>query len=330
MRAWMAFPFVIAGCGEIIGIHDVPDPSGDGSPGIETGLPDGMTMSDGNGDGGMTDTGIDADPGDGGPCMVDAGTCNDLMIVPAGWTPVVLSTTNLSCPLGFSGSNVHVDPVAMSGACTCSASNQNPPTCVNGNVTRSNGTSCVNGQGQIAVNGQCNVVGGTIDIGEKDSTVGPGGSCTSTATANPNKLSDTPASVCTPVQCPNDVCAGMAPAGHIACIQTTGDVACPSTGPFKNQRLVGDMMTLDCSAACTTCAANATCTSASIAFYSDTACQNPVTSVAADSSCHSTGLSNTAFGSVKYFATPQNITYTAMGPGTAKITRSNAKTLCCK
>jgi hypothetical protein len=134
---------------------------------------------------------------------------------------------------------------------------------------------------------------------------------------------------CQAVTCPEKVCAGQAPVGYLACIETTGDVACPNGSPFNQKRVLGDAPTLDC-AACTGCTASATCDTPTVEFFGDNKCKNSIATLASDGSCQFTLHAGANVQGLIYKANVKNPTYTATGPKTATVGLTNSKTICCQ
>ena len=126
-----------------------------------------------------------------GPCDEDASsTCGDLKVVPAGWAPVIFSTSKLSCPGGFSGSSLVADPQVQADACTYTAAARQAPTCSAGTVTRTNGPNvCPFGADSFIVTGNCDLISGTVGVNEGLVPVpSSGGSCTAASAADGSKM----------------------------------------------------------------------------------------------------------------------------------------------
>jgi len=305
----------LCGCATILGIGDVPTPT-DASTSITDAALDNVAP--------LNDVQV-------GPCSADAGACDDPTVVPTGWSATIFSKTVKGCPNGFNGASLFADPVAATGACTCKVTNPVAPTCAAGSMTRKSGSSvsCANTDAPIAVTGGCDSAGGTLEPDEQLGAVPAGGSCTAQPASDDGKLTTVSAAVCIAVACPQNVCAGTAPPGYSACIQTSGDKACPTTGPFKTKHLVADSMALDCASACPGCTASATCTDQKVAFYSNLSCTQPIVVIPANGTCVNNNGGAVAFASLQYLGTVTNPQYVAAAPLPAKIASLSARTVCC-
>ena len=308
---FLAF-LVLAGCADILGIGPVPSPS---DAAVE----------------GATDAGVDAIeelPG------FDASGCDACAdVVPAGWTPVMTSTTVTTCPAGWGGLETRAtDPVVGQYACSCNAANQTSPTCSMGATSLTNGVSCGGTTTPITVNGNtCTSFGPvTLQASEQVPTVSAsGGSCTAVAVANQAALSTTTIALCTPLDCPVDLCTNQPPQGFAACLEQIGDVQCPND--FPTRHVVADGFQVDCTNQCTTCVASATCTAAAITFYDDCTSKGFVTAINADGKCNNTGVGGANVAGATYAAGVINPTYKADGPKKGAASPfGTTRTLCCK
>lgn len=295
-------------CADIIGLGDVPTPLG------------------GDADGAVADAGSDTavPPFDASGCDACAA------LVPAGWTPVIYSTTTTTCPDGFGSLGLRAtNPVIDAGACTCTATAQSPPSCVTGTASLTVG--CSGSPDLLSItDGGCNTFA-TINMTSTASVplmTATGGSCKPAALPDTSKLSSSTAATCVPVSCPDSLCTmAAAPAGFVACIEHDGDLTCPSTTLFGTKVSLADTFTLDCSAACTSCTASATCNGGVLYLWNNCSAMVPANAVLADGTCRATNP--TPVTGATYAANMFGITYTADGPKTASAVAMNPKTLCC-
>lgn len=302
--------FAIAGCADILGIENVPEPL-TGDAGVDS----------------LTDA-IEELPG------FDASGCDACAdVVPQGWTPALASTTKTSCPAGWGGLETRVtDPVVGQFACSCTAANQVPPTCNAGPTSVTTGASCGGGTVAIAASGNTCTSFGPVTLQPQEKVpmvTANGGSCTPVAVANQAAISTTTIALCTPLGCPNDLCTNQPPSGFSTCLEQIGDVACPND--FSTKRVVADGFQVDCTNQCTTCDASATCTAAAITFLDNCTNKGFVTAINADGNCNNTGVGGATVAGATYNAGIIDQTYTADGPkkGTA-APFGTTRTLCCK
>jgi len=267
------------------------------------------------------------------PVLFDASGCDACAsAVPAGWSPVLYSTSG-GCPSGFGNEmQVKADPIVRSGACACTATNPSPPSCQTGTVHVHPG--CASSALDIAfTNGACAPVSTTLQATQAIAPLAPsGGGCTASAIADDGKLDSTGVTLCAPIAaCPINVCEGRAPQGFTACIAHAGDVACPP-GPFATKHAIADAVAVDCSQACTTCVADASCSTPTVTFFADTACNNGafVTATVADGTCRNTGVAGASVTAATYVAATIGVTYAASGPLTARVRPTNGRTVCCR
>jgi hypothetical protein len=316
---------LVSACALVIGIGDVPSPpSGDageaGSTADASDAGTGVSM-------------MDAPPSDNYVPPFDANGCDACAapVVPMGWSPAIFSTTNMSCPGGFSNLVfVKTSPTIQMGACTCSPSMQVAPVCDKGNLSvllNCNG----NTPQTIGINGPgCNPASVTVpNTWQASALAASNGGCSAMATADSSKLSATAGAICYPTGCPDDLCKGNPPALFKACIEIAGDVPCPNND-FPNKVAIADAYLLDCSSACTSCTATADCTNATLTLHEDAGCASFVTALNVDGQCHASGAPTAITTTAVYSVAVQNIKYMANGPLTAKAAPVNPKTLCCK
>ncbi|HEY1958898.1 MAG TPA: hypothetical protein VGH28_24970 [Polyangiaceae bacterium] len=222
----------------------------------------------------VTDAGPTDASFDGIPSPPDCGTAPScLQNVPAGWTPVAFAAgSQLSCPTGFTQTNLVTSPSVGANACTCSACTSSGAWSCGGETVGVGGLQCTQNELDAAVT-TCWGWGGSnrstvaLSIDQTGSvTCG-----TSTPTGN-GKVTTTPAALCTPNDCTASVCGQ---AGFSDCISQAGDASCPSG--FPTRTLAGSSATVSCNA-CPTCAlanADAGCTT-SLELYNDLLCAGTV------------------------------------------------------
>ncbi len=222
------------------------------------------------------------------------------------------------------------NPQAQPGACTCTCSVTQQPSCTTGNVNWSYGTQaplCLT-PSPVNSNGTCQPSNATLASAQFVAPLAPtGGACTGQAVGDPSKVQDTQIRTCSvPTSDEASVCSGVAPGGSSACILASGDVPCPQGSPFQTRYVMGDTQTLVCST-CGSCSVGATCTGASLDIYSDMGCSNMMASVPANSQCVSVqGGPMKAFW---YKAQVTSPTCKATGTG-ASFQTTNPQTLCCR
>lgn len=313
----MASLGALAACAQIVGIGDVPEPNASNASDANA------SDASPNLDGGVGDTSLPP---------FDAAGCDACSGIPAGWTPVIFSTTQGACPNGYSTASVgRADAIVGASACDCYASNQVPPTCTSGMVTVQNGCS----GGTVSFNvsdGGCASFAAITLATSAVFTVpdASGGSCTPAASTNPSALSSSGALTCVASGCPDAIClGGAAPSGFTSCIETDGDHPCPSASPFSTRHPIADTYVLDCSGACTTCAVTATCSNGSLNF-NDSCGGGFVTAITKFGMCTSTFTPGAQVSGATYAAAMQNPQYVASGPKTGAATPTNPKTVCCR
>jgi hypothetical protein len=272
----------------------------------------------------LSDLSSDAGTVDAGDGCDAAGACSNAK-VPASWTAVAFHESFIGCPEGFTSQTFVTNPVA-SCACGCNVTAQ--PDCTTGSVPTAFGTTSTCSQVGITdvVDGGCQTIAGTISNYFSGTPIAPTGA-TCTSQAKPD-ASTTSAEACIPTRCGDSICQGVVPQGFKACIITLGDQPCPSGTPFTVATSVGASADVTCGSGCT-CAVSAACQSAMFTFYTDTACNTPLTTVAVNSTCVSTNeAAGTTLNSLKYTATPSASCATG---GTSKPDASlvDRRTVCC-
>ena len=251
--------------------------------------------------------------------------------VPTGWSPVAFSESRMNiCPNGWTQNDFVEKPIAGSGACDCSCAITPQPTCRGGSLSAyySSDTSCGSSGAPLNSGVGCQVMGGVLPSHSKVVAVGPGGSCTGSAVPNLGAITHTDGRECVPpLVCNGLVCSGKSPNGFSACIDTSGEVACPSSSVFQQRFVVGTDATLKCSA-CPSCILSATCVNPSVSFYSDSSCINSIGVVAANNTC--IGITGGTVNSYAYNVTVANVSCAASGAKTATVDVSIKHTVCCR
>lgn len=275
---------------------------------------------------------VTEEPGPPLPCTSDASVCSGA--VPGGWTLTMFSANrNTACPVNSTGADVVANPGVTAGACTCSCK-ASGTTCSTGSVTGkwANDNGCGNGWGTWAVNtvGQCTAFPNAVTVGTYNQfTKLPftAGTCSGTATADPNKLTSTPMRTCAPsTACAEDVCNGAVPAGMRSCIVSPGDVTCPA-GPFSDKAaVVGPSATLACDP-CSQCNVTGTCGTATLKYWDDGNCTVARGSLVADGVCNPTASQHVSH--FTYEGTPQNVVCNA-GTSAPKPALTTKQTICCR
>ncbi len=166
-----------------------------------------------------------------------------------------------------------------------------------------------------------------------------GGQCTSAGQATGNITYASQDRVCTAdngqaAGCNGNQCTPNLAAPYLACVAQTGAVSCPAGSAFTQQHTVGTSVTLTCSAC--GCNVSATC-GGHVALFTDNACKNGETDIAADSQCHAGpaagtgGIGGTDFGSYEYVAdAPSNVACASTGTSTAgNVALTSEGTICC-
>ena len=292
--------------------------SGSGSGG-SSGAASGSSSGSGSGSSSGSSSGSDGG-GDGntGPCQ-------------SGWTLVLGVSGGGGCPSGYPEAYMGLtNPQAQAGACTCSCSITQQPSCTTGTVNWGYGMQaplCLT-PSPVNSNGKCQPSNATLASAQFVAPLAPtGGACTGQAVGDPSKVQTTQVRACSvPASDEASVCAGGAPGGSAACILAQGDVPCPQGSPFQIRSVIGDTETLVCSA-CGSCGVSATCTGAELDIYSDMGCANMMTSITANSTCV-----NVQGGPMKAFWYKAQVTSPACkATGTAaSFQTTNAQTLCCR
>jgi hypothetical protein len=293
---------VSVACADLLGIGTLPTPADASAPDADAAVADELPT-------------------------FDAASCDACAAVPAGWAPVLVSTSGASCPAGTTASTtLETSPTFEAGACTCNAESLVAPTCTNGNATFFVG--CSSSVSVFIVDGGCtSFPSTTLANSEQVAPIAPsGGSCSATPQADPSKLGASAVTTCTS-DCPALACAGQAPAGFSGCIEQLGaDASCPA--PFVNRQVLAGSYTLGC--ACGGCTASATCAQPTLTLYDSCAGKGLVLALDADDVCHSNlMIAGATVSGATYASFVTNVGYTP-DPATPSAIPQNERTVCCR
>lgn len=319
MRAGIVIvALAMAGCS--LGLRGL-GPVGDASAGDDGGLVgDAAVPGDGMVDGEAT-------------APVEASSC--VGSIPTGWSIVLREGSRAACPAGYGSHDTLEDPQAMNGACTCTCTLSQHPTCENGTLQGSYGTGgppCSTPTLGLGVSGgtcaQLQPGGPTPGAVAVQPIAPAGGTCASTAKGDTSQVSAVESRLCAvPAAEADGVCNGTVPSGFVACIAAPGSVACPAGLPFTTHTVVADNETLVCSA-CTGCTVNASCGPGSVTFYSDYLCGQAVGTITANGTCTQTTWGGN-MNSIRYQSASTS-TCGASGTSTATFQPSAPQTVCCR
>jgi hypothetical protein len=197
--------------------------------------------------------------------------------------------------------------------------------------------TCPNGGGTTG--GGCATDGflGAFAAGNEHRYKAPGpvgGSCTSSGTSDPTKVTSTDSRVCRAnviPKCETKLCPPTLTGKFVACVSSSGDQACPSAFPKKH--LVGTDVSVTCAAGACGCTVTATCTG-KMSFYASADCSGaPDLIVNANDTCVPT-VSNpegNTYGSHRYVANaPTNVACTSAGTSAATTSLVGPLTVCCR
>jgi hypothetical protein len=136
-----------------------------------------------------------------------------------------------------------------------------------------------------------------------------------------------------PVSCStNEVCVAQANMGGQVCVYQSGDVACPSTSLYTNNRqVIGTKF--DDTRACSACScgtAQAKCSGAGAALSSDPSCGSPV-SIAVPDTCSAVNIATSSQYNVQLTQVPTGDGTCAASGGVAggMVAPANMVTICC-
>ena len=299
--------------------------------------------------GGPPVSGGDAgDAGDGGAAEASTTGCSSQPGSPctsalaAGWSPLALSPSpSQACPAGYAANDLFTDPgdagAAAACACTCQISATDPPSCQKGTFTGLVGpTVCDTTSTPYVADGgaACEPATGNATVSAVGNYTLPpyAGTCTASAQKTTGGVNVPSARACVPpVECAEDVCRGVPPAGFASCIAHDGDLPCPGA-PFTNRTLAGSDTVVSCGG-CATCQNTPTCSVATVRFFSDTNCTTMVASRVANNVCNplATGTAGTIFATYRYDSTLTAASCTnTEKPITTSFALAAPRTICCR
>jgi hypothetical protein len=309
--------------------------SGSGSGGVSggsSGSASGSSSGSGSGGASGSSSGSGSGSGSGGSGSGSGGEGGSTGPCESGWTLVLGVSGGGMCPGGYPESYVGVtNPQAQPGACTCSCTIAQPPSCTTGNVNWSFGTQqpwCL-GSSPVSSNGTCQPMNGNLQQAQSVQPLpATGGACTGQVAGDTTKVQTTQVRTCSvPSSDEASVCAGVAPPGSSACLVAPGDVPCPQASPFQIRAVIADSETLVCSA-CSSCSVTAPCMSPELDVYSDQGCTTLVVAIPANGMCSNVSKTGNVQG-YWYKAQVGTPMCNATG-GAASFQATNAQTLCCR
>jgi hypothetical protein len=244
------------------------------------------------------------------------------------WTPFAVAIGGGACPADATTTTAITDPVAGAGACTCVATNQVAPSCVQGTVNFKVGNGCTTaGLSTTFSDSMCHPVTSAVGDYVAYQPIAPaGGSCKGAPSTDTSKVTHTPVTLCAPT-CKQDLCGHTAPPGFKACLVAAGDIACDVAG-FGDKHLVGAKATLACTGNCPNCTATATCTNVSVDLFTESTCTTKVANEGP--ACSSTGADvGKPIDGLIYHATvvPQYVASGTVSPQSVSVTAP--QTVCC-
>jgi hypothetical protein len=246
----------------------------------------------------------------------------------------VPTNASTACPSGFAVTDRLAQVTAVAGACDCGCNVTKDPVCDVGTMQRfvSNDSSCASAGVALAINGGGCTGFGPITISDhgKGAPLPPGGgTCGGTVVEDKNKVTKTLLRTCDGASCAENVCNGDVPVGFSACVVKVGNEPTCPTGFTAQRTLVGADFTLGCSSCSCDVNGPSTCTGATLKYYSDSACNNVVTSGPADGVCNANQNVGQTANHFKYAATLNRVC-TASGAKTAAPALAQPTTVCCK
>ena len=301
-------------------------------------------------------------PGDAaGDAVRDAVSSSDgaacTLSIPASWTLSVYTTGAGACPTGYPEHVAYASPTIGANACSCGCTVTQDGDCLQGTIAVSgnadNGATCdtpiltidVSGGGSACFTVPSSSQGVSLPARTQASALPPdGGTCADMAGMDPTQVSSAPIRYCdVPAAGAGSVCNGSAPPGFMACIATSGTVACPAASSFNTRFVVGDRATIACSP-CTECSVATTCSNPTISAYDNRMCRgSPFAVLSVDGACDPTaggGMGGMGMGgmgggnrgsnvlSVQYDVT--ETTTCTPGTSTATAQLTNPITICCQ
>jgi hypothetical protein len=257
---------------------------------------------------------------------------------PTGWTFALYETGDAACPAGSPASHDGVaGGDAGAGACTCSCTTDGPVSCETGMLQIAGGSAtsaCGGPTTSVAVDSEfCAKLPASLAMPAYMAvpTIPPSGPCSATVATNAAQLTKDDVRWCdVPDGGAESVCTGTAPSGFSACIVHPGAATCPEGSPFTTRAVVSDDVTLSCSP-CSTCTRTGSCGSATVAFFTDTDCNNAVIGINADGTCSPTEVANATVGSVLYNASVADAGGCVGGGTSATVSPTGTTTtVCCR
>jgi hypothetical protein len=356
----------LAACGlDITGTGDVPGGGDDGGivvadsgvlppigadggspiPLPDTGAPTSDSSSPPLGDGSPPP--LDAGGGDAASCAPSGSA--DCFAVPNGWSLVAYATpSHTNCPSGWTQnpSNWVEGPSANGNLCACGeCSTTADPSCTGGAVSvfyDFDGSKSCALPGLPPQNGN-NPAGACLtDLYNQaypknsDLKLVPpapqGGSCTSSSMNQPQNVAyastattcgaDSPASA----GCVGGVCAPAIAAPFVACVEQSGDQACPGA-PFTTKHLVGSDVSFTCGACA--CTVSATC-EGTMNLYPDNKCGGKSITIPVDGTCHPLPANGGTYQSYEFQGKTTAIQCTpGAAPANPPVMLNGATTICC-
>ncbi|MBX3232819.1 MAG: hypothetical protein KIT84_43875 [Labilithrix sp.] len=339
MGVGLAACTVITGVGDLV-VGDAPDASEASAPvpTVTGSIAPPTPARDASDDGSLL--------GDPDASVVDGCSAAECSDVPAGYQLVALGPRDAACPADFGApADVVETPSLDPGACTCSCSVTQPPTCnasPNAQIMSSfgpNGAACL--QPSATIPARCDGSGflGPFPANERRyvpvAATRTGGTCSRTAVKDDSKLKTVARRLCRASvvpQCDGKTCA-PAVTPYAACIATTGDVPeCPAAWPERH--LVGASASFGCTNDCG-CSVGGNCpTRGRVSYFASADCSGAAGIVfTANNACTATaGSGAAAYASHRYDPDPPtgvgcqpNGAAPPTGPTLAQPT-----TVCCK
>jgi hypothetical protein len=262
---------------------------------------------------------------------------------PSGWSLAEVDLTAQSaCPAGSgAATDLLIDPDLGPLTCTCGCALGQPPTCTVGGVGElaTGESNCDGGStGTRLVDGGCDTIvpAGLEAYHVFQPVAATGGACQAAARASaPLTPKGTACSLATVGGgCPaGSACVPVAPAPFATCSLHAGVETCP-TG-YGEIHAAGTSLadTRGCSGGTCSCESpTAECTNATLAFYSDNACTDLVSSMHVNGTCVPSTGAGTIIDAIRYTATVVDAGCASVGvpptpSGTATLL--GPQTICC-
>ncbi len=263
------------------------------------------------------------------PCATPSGAC--VAALPADWELVLFERDRgQGCPVDFAGSDLIANPTAQPGACDCSCTLGQNPSCDRGRLSTAysqGSNSCATNGAALNVNGSaCTSLTSSLSDYFSGTPLAATVTCSASTVANDTLVDSTPMRECAvPSACREEICNGDVPDGFSACVARDGTFDCPAGWSAKT--VVGDDANVACSSC--TCTAMADCMGARISFFSNNGCTTGEKSFDVNGVCQDTNGGGSIRG-FTYTANVANARCTADGPKTATVTLVGTRTICCK